>query len=140
MWLPRILAWWLAPRSTGRAGERAAADHLRRAGYRILARNLRLTLGEIDLVAEAPDRRTLVLVEVKARVLTAGAGPETQPELRVNRAKERKLTALAAALLQRRGLEDRPVRLDVIGVDLPAPGRRAVPVIRHHEAAFESHR
>lgn len=122
---------WLRPRGTGPAGERAAAKHLRKQGYRILARNLRSRIGEIDLLAEAPDRRTIVIVEVKAR--RGDGGP--RPEVHVNRAKQYKLSALAADLVKRHRLEDRPVRFDVIGVDLHDG---ASPDVRHHEAAFAS--
>jgi putative endonuclease len=123
-------------RGTGTRGERIAATFLRWHCYRILARNLRTKLGEIDLVAVAPDRRTVVIVEVKARV---GFGGDPLPEQHVNRAKQRKLAQLAAQLVKRYRLADRPVRFDVIGVDLPAKGEKRDPVIRHHEAAFESY-
>ncbi len=125
---------------TGRRGERAAAAHLRQAGYRLLGRNLRRRQGEIDLLAQAPDGRTIVVVEVKARLLQgdepAGGLVGMPPEVHVNAGKRRKLVALAVAELRRRRLHDRPVRFDVIGVDLPRRGRA---VIRHHVAAFSSH-
>jgi putative endonuclease len=35
----------------GKLGERAAARHLERAGYRIVERNYRTREGEIDLIA-----------------------------------------------------------------------------------------
>jgi putative endonuclease len=122
---------WLRRRGTrnlGRRGEQLAARHLRREGYRILARNLRSRLGEIDLVARAPDRRTLVIVEVKA-----GRPGPLPPEVHVNAAKQRKLTALAADLIRRHRLTDAPVRFDVIAVVVAETGD---PAIRHHRNAF----
>ena len=68
------LLWRRLP--LGRRGERIAAARLRREGYRILARNVRNRFGEIDLVAEAPDRRTVVVVEVKAGLGLADASDE----------------------------------------------------------------
>lgn len=115
----------------GRRGEAVAARHLKRRGYRILGRNLRSRIGEVDLLAAAPDGRTIVVVEVK----TGGAG-QLPPELRVGQAKQRKLVALAVHLARRHRLHDRPIRFDVIGVDLPAKGD---PVVRHHAGAFASH-
>lgn len=119
-------------------GEWVAARHLQRRGYRIIGRNLRNRLGEIDLLAIAPDRRTVVIVEVKSRATASATHPvdELVPEARVNRSKQRKLVALAAQLARRSGLSQRPIRFDVVGVDLPDRKR---PIVRHHVAAFESH-
>ena len=41
-------------RLLGRWGEALAADHLRRAGYQIVAANWRSRFGEIDLIAADP--------------------------------------------------------------------------------------
>lgn len=116
----------------GRRGERVAERYLRGQKYRILARNLRLPMGEIDLLAEAPDGRTVVVVEVKSG---SGANGELRPEVHVNEAKERKLAALASHIARRYGWADRPIRFDVIGIDLPGHGE---PRVRHHAGAFES--
>jgi putative endonuclease len=51
--------------SKGRAGEDRAAAFLEAAGYRVLARNVHLPGGEIDVVCL--DGSTLVVVEVKRR-------------------------------------------------------------------------
>ncbi|MEX0775510.1 MAG: YraN family protein [Phycisphaeraceae bacterium] len=142
MTLFRWLTAWTdrlrSSRSAGARGEQAAVEHLRRQGYRILGRNLRNRFGEIDVLAEAPDRRSLVIVEVKAAELddptTRGPGA-ARPEDHVNRAKQRKLAALAQQLLRRYRLTDRPVRFDVIAVDLHPD---QPPTVRHHIAAFES--
>ncbi len=127
------------PLTDGQRGERVAERFLRRQSYRILARNLRSQLGEIDLLAQAPDGRTIVLVEVKARALPVNAANSSdqspRPEVHVNAHKQRKLSALAAQIARRFKLHDRPIRFDVIGVDLLAEGGD---VIRHHVAAFES--
>lgn len=125
-WLAR---WRRSP--PGARGERLAAKHLKRAGYRILTRNLRSRLGEIDILAEAPDRHTIVIVEVKS-----GSGGSVPPEAHLTRAKQRKLVSLAAQLLRRYRLTQRPLRFDLIAVELPP---RGAPVVRHHEGAFEAH-
>jgi putative endonuclease len=115
----------------GARGERLAARHLRRAGYRILARNLRNRFGEVDLLALDPDGRTIVIVEVKA-----GSDGAVEPEVHLTRDKQRRLVALAAQVARRYRLTDRPFRFDLVAVDIPHDGK---PVIRHHVAAFESH-
>ncbi|MEM6757194.1 MAG: YraN family protein [Planctomycetota bacterium] len=115
----------------GRRGERLAARHLKKNGYRVLARNLRSRHGEIDLVAASPDG-AVVVVEVKA----GAANPTFPPELHVTPAKQRKLVALAAAMLRRHRLTQRRIRFDVVAVEFPDAGP---PRLRHHAAAFESH-
>jgi len=63
----------MAVRELGRAGERRAAWFYRLRGYRIVAMNLRLASGEIDIVARRGT--TLVVAEVKTRQsLSAGEG------------------------------------------------------------------
>ena len=137
-WLDRLRRRRTGSAVTGRRGERLAARHLRRSRYRILRRNLANPFGEIDILAEAPDRRTLVVVEVKARQLHNLPGDDLLPELHVNRQKQDKLAAMAAHLARKHDWSDRPIRFDVIGIDLPPKGSSAKPVIRHHEGAFES--
>ena len=119
-------AWSPAARS-----ERLAARHLRSRGYLILARNLRNRFGEIDILAQGPDQRTLVVVEVKSSVSTRALAP--RPEQRVNHAKQRRLTLLACQVARRYRLTDRPIRFDVIGVDLVP---HQPPALRHHLGAF----
>jgi uncharacterized protein (TIGR00252 family) len=51
--------------SRGNAGERQAADHLERIGIRIVERNFKTKLGELDIIAR--EGRTLVFVEVRSR-------------------------------------------------------------------------
>ncbi len=51
--------------SAGRAGEDAAIKLLQTRGYKIIARNFRSKVGELDIIAI--DGNTLVFVEVKTR-------------------------------------------------------------------------
>jgi putative endonuclease len=124
-----ITRWPVWRRWFGDRSERAAARFLRRLRYRILARNVNLTIGELDLVAL--DGRTLVFVEVRS---TAGGSVE-RPTLSVDSAKQRKLTAVALAYLQKHRLLDHPARFDVIAVSWPANQRE--PQIVHYPNAFE---
>ncbi|MBP9089185.1 MAG: YraN family protein, partial [Kofleriaceae bacterium] len=52
-------------RERGAAAESLACKLLGHHGYRILERNFRCKLGELDIVAD--DRGTLVFVEVRSR-------------------------------------------------------------------------
>jgi len=117
-----------APRDAmGDRGENLAARFLRNKGYKIIVRNYRCELGEIDIVAK--DGRTLVFVEVKTR-----AYDDPSPEDQVNAAKQHQLTKAAKIYLSRYGLPQPPARFDVVAVVWPN-GRD--PIIRHTPHAFE---
>jgi putative endonuclease len=136
--LARFTAWWRGLRNRshrdplGPAGERAAARYLRRKHYRVLERNLKIAGGELDLVMLHPDRRTIVVVEVKARRVTEGQRAAPPPEAQLHAHKRRQLLRLTEALIRKRAWIDRPVRIDLVAVDMPARGR---PIVRHHESA-----
>ena len=104
-------------RALARAGEDAAVEALRRRGYRVLARNVRLRRGELDVVAEQGG--DLVFVEVKARRSDTYGTPAEAVGFR----KQRALVQLAAGYLARRRLTDRACRFDVVEVRLDAAGR-----------------
>lgn len=118
-------------RSLGRRGERAAAGLLKKAGYRVLLRNARVPMGEADLVCLAPDRRTVVIVEVKTRLCADGVAETIPPEVNITAHKRTKLAQIARHLAKANGWHDRPVRVDVVAVEWPRKGSR--PVMRHHE-------
>lgn len=130
-WIGAVRRWWRPP--LGQRGERLAARHLRRQGYRILGRNLRNRFGEIDVLAEAPDRRTIVVVEVKSGAALSEDSP--RPEVHVNAAKQRKLVALACQIARQGKLTERPIRFDVVAVQWMPDGQVE---IRHHPGAFEA--
>ncbi len=112
----------------GQEGESAAEQYLRHKGYRIVARNLRSSLGELDLVAE--DGQVLVFVEVKARRTDAFGGAIHA----VHQWKQEKLIQLAAQYLARHHIKGRLCRFDVVllqGTDAVASQ------IEHIQNAFE---
>ncbi len=132
-WLAALNAWrrsFFAPKSLGRRGEEAAARHLKRLGYRIVARGSRGPLGEIDLVAV--DGRTVVFVEVKTRQSQDSGHPVEA----VDDDKQRRLTRLAISYLKQHGLLEYPVRFDIVAITWPEGARR--PQIEHFRGAFEA--
>jgi putative endonuclease len=109
-----------------RSGERAAWEAYRRRGYRLLARNWRCRLGELDLVLERDGM--VVFCEVKARASSLHG----EPYEAVTAEKQRKVRALAQAFLAtRRG--DAECRFDVASVRLFVDGTARVRVF---EEAF----
>ncbi len=93
----------------GRRAEQAAEEYLGSKGFRLIERNARNRLGEIDLVME--DGGTLVFVEVKA----GRVSPDFSPLDHFDSKKKRKLLTLGKAYLARFG-EEREARFDLVWV------------------------
>lgn len=121
-------------RGLGALGERLAGEHLERDGYKILERNFRCRLGELDIVAA--DGRSLVFCEVKTRVAGSRAGP-VGPFGAIGPRKRRRLRLLAGEWLRTRseGRPHRPsLRFDAIGVTVNRAG--GLLALEHMEDAF----
>ncbi len=110
-----------------RNAEDYAAAHMRKCGYKILHRNLRLDRFEVDIIVQKKD--TVVFVEVRSREDDS----VTAPEESVRYTKRQHLRAAARRYIARHGQQDVYYRFDVIGVVTP-PGER--PRITHYENAF----
>jgi putative endonuclease len=111
-------------------GEQAAAAHLIKRGYTLLARKWRCPTGEIDLLMR--DGATLVFVEVRTR---RGDRLGTAEES-VGRAKQAKLIALAYTYLEAAGTPDDVLwRIDVVALNIDRAGR--VAQLQHIRNAIE---
>lgn len=129
MW--KWLEKWLDPApldALGQRGENVAARYLRDQGYKIIIRNFRCDVGEVDIIAR--DGQTLVFVEVKTRTTD-----DPTPEDQVNNDKRHQLTKAATFYLARYGSPQPAARFDVVAIIWPA-GRE--PRIRHTTDAFEA--
>lgn len=113
----------------GDLGEELAVRHLRSLGYRVVERNYRCPLGEIDCVAV--QGKTLVFLEVKARRSDEFGGPLEA----VDRRKRRRMTRLARYYALERRLTDVAQRFDVVAVWFEEGGVPRVEVIPN---AFEA--
>lgn len=107
---------------TGRAGERAAAEYLRRAGYEICALNWRSGRYELDIVARKAG--IVHFVEVKTR----RAGSLTPPEAAVTPQKFRALTRAAVRYLAATGGQDE-AQFDLAAVDVMPDGHMEVRLV-----------
>jgi putative endonuclease len=105
-----------------RDGERAAWEVYRSRGYRLVARNWRCPLGELDLVVMRGD--LLVFCEVKTRASARLGGPHEA----VTASKRRKLRQLAEAFVSTRRPTGSSVRFDVASVTWRAGNPPAVHV------------
>lgn len=99
-------------RLIGIDAETVAVDFLEKQGYRILQKNFRTKLGEIDIIAK--DKNTICFVEVKSRANTSRGLPEET----ISNFKRRKVSRTALAFLKQNNLMDSDARFDVVSIDL----------------------
>ena len=100
-------------RKTGAHYEQLAAAYLEREGYLIVGRNVRTRYGEIDLTARTPDRKTLVICEVKYRSSARWGDPAEA----VTPEKQRTISRTARYYLYKTGRgTEIPMRFDVVCV------------------------
>jgi putative endonuclease len=98
-------------RQTGTLAENSACAFLETQGFQIIMRNFLRRVGELDVVARAGD--LLVVAEVRTRASDRFGGAAAS----IGRAKQRRIAATAALLLQRHAeLRNCRVRFDVIVV------------------------
>jgi putative endonuclease len=109
----------------GQKGEDLAADHLEKAGYKILFRNWKWGKNEIDIIAENKD--FVVFVEVKTR----NNDFQMHPVTAVNKAKQKSIIWAANGYLQKYYI-DKEGRFDIITVIKSADSFK----IDHIEGAF----
>ena len=128
----RLLARLKKPRSIWHRGEDAAAKHMKKQGCKVLARNLRLKMGEIDILCLDKAKECIIIVEVKARVRKSDATPN--PESNITAAKKQKLRTLANAIRKRDDCRGMQIRIDVVAVEF-VEDQRAPSALRHYTSA-----
>ena len=111
----------------GEKGEAIAARHLKKKGYRIIEKNYRTKLGEIDIIAK--DKDTLVFVEVKSRRSWQFGNPKAA----VTPQKQRKISMVALHYLKTTHRSNVSARFDVAAVTIT----RDKPQIEIIKNAFE---
>lgn len=115
----------------GQEGEALAVSFLVQNGLKVLERNYRCRLGEIDIIAVDDD--TLVFIEVKARKNFLFGLPEEA----ITMAKQTKLIKVANYYIKKeskRGLNNLNKRIDIIAVH---KGDKKQPSVRWIKNAVE---
>ncbi len=127
----KILEVLTPRRKIGNKGEKIAARHLKRLGYKILRRNYAPFDNEIDIIAE--DREHIIFVEVKTRSTDKMSAYEARPASAVTEDKQRRIISTAKYYVG--GLDrKKKLRFDVIEVYLDKKGKPAEVI--HMENAF----
>ncbi|MGA2955899.1 MAG: YraN family protein [Thermodesulfobacteriota bacterium] len=117
--------------SLGKKGEELAIGQLKALKYKILERNFKCPLGEIDIIAR--DKSTLVFVEVKTRATRDFGGPAAAVDWR----KQRQLSKVALTYLNKKKLSNVPARFDVVAVELISPFPRIEVIPNAFELCYE---
>jgi putative endonuclease len=111
----------------GQEGERIAERYLSKKGYRLVERNYRCPVGEVDLIVL--DRRVIVFVEVKTRRHERFGVPLESVHTR----KQQKMIKAALWFLSDHKLHESDARFDVVGISFGGQE----PVVEHVENAFD---
>ncbi|MFQ5646036.1 MAG: YraN family protein [bacterium] len=115
------------PKALGKLGEKLAGRLLKKSGYKILQKNYRCPLGEIDLIAYQGD--CLVFVEVKTRSGYAYGGPLAA----LTKKKRARVVRSAQFYLKQKRLSGVNYRFDVVSI---VKEDRRKPQIEHIRNAF----
>lgn len=94
----------------GADSESMAVTFLKENGYKIIERNYRTKIGEIDIIAKDGD--TIVFIEVKARKSRA-----YNPKEAVTSSKKRKISMVALYYLKSTRQINKRARFDVVAID-----------------------
>ncbi len=106
-------------RRIGSEAEDQAADYLLGLGYTLIGRRIKMSCGELDIIAF--DEETLVFVEVKLR--------QTRAEEALTSDKVSKIMDATEEYLYKHNLQEKLVRFDFVVIDRDG--------LRHHKNAFQ---
>lgn len=94
----------------GKKGEEAAVGLLKDNGYKILLKNYKTKLGEIDIIAS--DKGTICFIEVKTRQSDRFGLPTEA----ISDSKQRQISKVALMFLKEKNLLDKKARFDVVSI------------------------
>lgn len=94
----------------GKWGEECAVNLLKDNGYKILLKNYRTKLGEIDIIAK--DKDTVCFIEVKTRRSERFGSPLES----ISRFKQRQISKTALAFLKEKKLLGKKARFDIVSI------------------------
>lgn len=112
----------------GKRGEAIAVEYLQDKGYHIIDANFRTRAGEIDIIAQ--EKEKYVFFEVKTRKGDLKGKPYEAVTFR----KIKHLQAAIKYYIVQNRLVDKPLRIDVISIELKSDG--SIARLRHFENAL----
>ena len=112
----------------GALGEKYAAKHLKQQHYKILEKNYKNKLGEIDIIAR--DGEEIVFIEVKTR----SAAPYLSGQYAVDRRKQFHIMRTASRYLEEKRCLLQP-RFDILEVEADRDAGKLI-AVNHIQNAF----
>src|SRR3989338_2012488 len=109
---------------TGKMGEDIAVDFLQKSGYKIVERNFRCKLGEIDIIAL--DKNILIFIEVRTKKTSSFCTPQET----VNFSKQKKIQRLSLYYLMKKQIKNKDCRFDVVAIDL-SKGKNGIELFKN---------
>ena len=110
---------------SGKKGEDEAVSCLRRHGYKIIERNYRTKLGEIDIIAD--HEGCVCFVEVRAKNNTAFGFPEET----ILKKKQLAVSKAALTYIKKFKLENKSCRFDVVAISNINSARPDIKLIKN---------
>ncbi len=104
----------------GEKGETLAVKQLKKEGYKILERNYRTRLGEIDIIAE--DGEVITFIEVKSRKSESYGTPQHA----VTPIKQKKISMVALSYLKEKNQFGKRARFDVVTINLESSNKVSI--------------
>jgi len=115
----------------GELGEKLALKRIKRLGYKLVAKNYRCPLGEIDLIAKDGD--CLVFIEIKTRKNSSTGNAKEA----IHQRKKRQISKVALYYMKANGCCDIKSRFDVIAINIKG-GKEEIELIQDaFELAYE---
>lgn len=112
----------------GKRGEDIATSFLEKNKYKIIAKNYKTRIGEVDVIAR--DREVFCFVEVRTRSSDSFCSPEET----IDAKKKAQISKAALSFIRAHQLEDRPARFDIVTILFREDGGFKV---NHIKNAFE---
>lgn len=108
----------------GAFGESLAVEYLSKNGYKVLERNFRCRIGEIDIIAIQED--TVAFIEVKTR----SSEKFGMPSEAVSLTKQNRMVKTALYYMQKNKLLDHMCRFDVIEIIVDEDNSKRINLIQ----------
>ncbi|MBU1147075.1 MAG: YraN family protein [Candidatus Omnitrophica bacterium] len=95
----------------GKKGENLALLYLKKQGYKIIGKNYKTKVGEIDIIGN--DKDVVSFIEVRS----INSATSVSPEHTINKRKQNQIAKTALSYIKSNGLEDKDCRFDVVCVE-----------------------